>query len=119
VTPLARCGADYLADCRASNLSNRTIAHYKRSLEILQACLPSGFPWHPAEAILAAVAALREQPQYGKASLRMYLRPWRAYLLFCHREELVTEDLARYIKPPEYVLVRSRRWLSCEREMPA
>lgn len=101
VTPLARCGADYLADCRARNLSNRTIAHYERGLEILRECLPSGPQWHTAEAIRASVAALREQTQYGKASLSMYLRAWRAFLRFCHREELVTEDLARYIKPPK------------------
>ncbi len=100
-TSLSRCGADYLAACRARNLSERTIAHYKRSLILFSECLPTGQTWHTSQAVRQAVGLLRERPQYSKASLSMYLRAWRSFLRFCQTEELITEDLARHIKPPK------------------
>lgn len=97
---LARCGADYLADCRARNFSRRTVEHYARALELLAASLPAGVQWDTPSAVRQAVAALQEHG-YSKASLSMYLRAWRSFLNFCKREELVSEGLARYIRPPK------------------
>lgn len=99
--PLAHCINDYLADCRARGHSPRTVAHYSRSLQLFDRFLPNGATWTTASAIREAVAALRTQSQYSTASISMYTRSWRAFLRFCQREELIPDDLARYIKPPK------------------
>lgn len=96
----AHAERDYLADCRARNLSRRTVAHYTWSLRIFKECLPTGKGWDTASAVRQAAASLQER-EYSKATLGMYLRAWRSFLRFCEREELISEDLARYIKPPK------------------
>lgn len=100
VSSLVFCIDDYVADCRARNLSERTIAHYARALVLFQECLARGAAWNTTAAVREAVASLRGRPQYGAASLSMYLRAWRSFLRFCRTEELIEVDLARLIKPP-------------------
>jgi site-specific recombinase XerD len=97
---LPRCTADYLADCRARNLGQRTMEHYQRALDLLAECLPPSEGWATAHAIRHAVAALQERG-YAAASLNMYLRAWKAFLRFCQGEELIQDDLARLIRPPK------------------
>jgi site-specific recombinase XerC len=101
VLSLNMCIADYLADCRARNLSESTIAHYARAMQLLAECMPSGDVWHSTHGVRTAVATLRERPQYGKSSLSMYLRAWRSFLGFCHVEEFTSENLGKVIKPPK------------------
>lgn len=101
VLPLELCSKDYLADCTAQGHSMRTVAHYRRAMELFGRFLPSGAAWDNARSVREAVATLREQPQYSAASVGMYVRAWRSFLRFCYREDLVREDLARFIKPPK------------------
>jgi len=101
VLPLTECVRDYLADCTARGHSTRTVAHYRRAMELFAQFLPSDTQWDSARAVREAVAMLRAQPQYSAASVGMYTRAWRSYLRFCYLEEMVAEDLARYIKPPK------------------
>jgi hypothetical protein len=98
VLSLNLCIADYLADCRARNLSESTIAHYARAMQLLAECMPSGDVWHSTHGVRTAGAPAASRPQYGKSSLSMYLRAWRSFLGFCHVEEFTSENLGKVIK---------------------
>src|SRR5262249_9971760 len=98
--PLTSTIEDYLAEAVERSLKPNTIAHQRRSLRHLSACMPAGTCWDTAAGVRAAVAALRAR-SYRDTSMNMFLRVWQTFLRFCHAEGICKKNLAQHITTPK------------------